>query len=268
MDSKKIVKYYNEWKWAFLLLAICIIGIPLTTIYGIQSVNWGNDFWPNALSEFLGMFVDLLFGAVFTFVVIDKYLKYHKNKQWRKIEHVVYKNLYFTLSSILIKLNHAFPKEMRVESYVVNEDIETLNDYLPKSDFEIFTKSLTKNIDKLIEESSSHQLANSNTVTSFTDEHIHSSLIKFKQNSKSDITTLSSLIVPKLLNFSDDTDLLDDVIELEDLFASLMAKIKNVHSQNQNQDNEIKYIWLLKIQEILKKIDEISNFIQDDISID
>jgi len=268
MDSKKIVKFFKEWKWAFLLLSICIIGIPLTTIYGIKSVTWGNDFWPNALSEFLGMFVDLIFGAIFTFVVIDKYLQFHKNKQWKKIKGIVYKNLYFTLSNILLKLNHALPKEMRVESYVINEDIESLSDYLPKGDFDVFVSSLTKSLDKLIEENASLQLTNSNSTTAFTDERIHASLIKFKQNSKTDITALSSLIIPKLLNFSDDTPLLDNTIELEELFASLMAKIKTDHSKNREHENEIKYIWLLKIQEILKKVKEIADSIHEEINID
>ena len=119
MDYKsKALKFIQEWKWAMVLLSICIIGIPLTTIYGVRSVAWGNGFWPNAFSEFLGMFVDLIFGAIFTLVVIDKYIQYHKNSQWKKIKENTYKNLYFILSNILLKLNWAFPKEVRIGSEV------------------------------------------------------------------------------------------------------------------------------------------------------
>lgn len=268
MNLKKFTKFCKEWKWTFILISICIAGIPLTTIYGIKSVTWGNDFWPNALSEFLGMFVELIFGAVFTFVVIDKYIQFHKNKQWKKIKNITYKNLYFILSNILLKLNSSFPKEMRVSSYVLTEDMETLNDYLPKDDFDIFISSLIQHINKLVEERHSRQVATFEESNSFIDEQIHSSLVNFKLHSKTDINTISSLIIPKLLNFSDDPILLDDVIELEELFTSLMSKINNVHQKNSDENNDVKFIWLVKMQEILNKIKAIADSIQNDINID
>lgn len=267
MKLDKLVKSLNEWKWAIVLLLICIAGIPLTTIYGIQSVNWGNDFWPNALSEFLGMFVELIFGAIFTFVVIDKYVQYHKSKQWQKIKNITYKNLYFTLSNILLKLNWAFPKEMRVASYVLTEDMETLNDYLPKEDFDIFVQSLSKNIDSLIEQKHSDKSVNVDNSTSFADEHIHGALAKFKTHTKADINSISSLVIPKLLNFSDDTLLLDNVIELEELFTSLMSKIDNPHRKSVSGSSDVKYVWLLKIQEVLNRIKLIGDAIQNDVDM-
>jgi len=269
MDTKKIVKFWKEWKWALLLLIICITGIPLTTIYGIQSVNWGNDFWPNALSEFLGMFVELIFGAVFTFVVIDKYIQYHKSKQWKKIKQITYKNLYFILSNFLLKLNLALPKDKRVENYILTEDIETLNDYLPKEDFDIFVDSLQQNIDKIIEERLSHQAIKIDEATAFSDEQIYASLIKFKQHCKPEINILSSSTIPKLLNFSDDPEVLDGIIELEELFTSLISKINNPNRQNSLPgEHDVKYIWLLKIKEILKKIKTVADTIEEDIEIE
>jgi len=269
MNTKKIVKFWKEWKWATLLLIICIAGIPLTTIYGIQSVTWGNDFWPNALSEFLGMFVELIFGAVFTFVVIDKYMLYHKNKQWSKIKQITYKNLYFILSNFLLKLNLALPKDKRVEPYILTEDIETLNDYLPKEDFDIFVNSLYQNIDKIIEERISRQTIKIDETTAFADEQIHASLVKFKQHCKPDINTLSTSTIPKLLNFSDDPVVLDGIIELEELFTSLISKINNPHRKNTPPgEHDIKYIWLLKIKDILNKIQTVADIIEEDIEIE
>lgn len=270
MNSKKLTKFWTEWKWAILLLSLCIAGIPLTTIYGIQSVNWGNDFWPNALSEFLGMFVDLIFGSLFTFVVIDKYLQYHKSKQWRKIKNITSKNLYFILSNILLKLNLSFPKDMRVESYVLTEDIETLNDYLPKEDFDIFVDSLNEKINNFIRQKHPNAFVDTEEFNSFDDEQIHTALVKFKQHSKIEINSLSTVTVPKLLNFSDDPILLDYVIELEELFTSLMSKINTVHRKNgsSNVNNHVKYIWLLKIQELLNRAKNIADYIQDDIKIE
>lgn len=257
MNLTKFQNFCKDWKWALLLIFICVAGIPLTTIYGIRSVNWGNDFWPNALSEFLGMFVELIFGALFTFVVIDKYIQYHKDRQWQKIKSITYKNLYFLLSDLLLKLNLSFVKEMRVESYILAEDIETLNDYLPKSDFNVFVKSLIENINKKIQKESFDKNIDSDESASFSDEQLYASMIKFKQHSKQDLNTLSNLTIPKLLNFSDDIILLDDLIELEELLTSLLSKIKTAHS-----DNNIKYIWLLKLQEILTKIDNIGNVVK------
>lgn len=273
MNFRKFINNIKEWKWAIILLLICIAGIPLTTIYGIQSVNWGNDFWPNALSEFLGMFVELIFGAIFTFVVIDKYVQYHKNKQWRRIKNITYKNLYFTLSNILLKLNWAFPKEMRVGNYVLSEDMETLNDYLPKADFDIFVQELSKNIDILIEQKHAVNHAsssNEDVSASFADECIHGALAKFKTHTKADMNSVSNLVIPKLLNLSDDPAMLDDVIELEELFTSLMAKIDNPHRKNTNGNTgsrDVKYIWLQKIKDILARIKSIADFIQNDIDM-
>jgi hypothetical protein len=266
--KSKSLKFIQEWKWAMVLLSICIIGIPLTTIYGVRSVAWGNGFWPNAFSEFLGMFVDLIFGAIFTLVVIDKYIQYHKNSQWKKIKENTYKNLYFILSNILLKLNWAFPKEVRIGSYVLTEDMGTLNDYLPKDEFDGFVTSLVQSIDILIEGRHSRQSYTEEKPDSFADEQLHLALEKFKQHTKSDINSISSLVIPKLLNFSDDPVLLDDVIELEELFTSLMSKIKNVHRKNSNGDYDVKYIWLLKIQEMLNRIAAISKSIQKDLTID
>lgn len=268
MDKKKFMKFFKEWKWALILLFICIAGIPLTTIYGIKSVNWGNDFWPNALSEFLGMFVDLLFGSIFTFVVIDKYLQYHKNKQWKKIKNVTYKNLYFILSNILLKLNWALPKEMRVGSYILTEDMETLNDYLPKEDFGIFANSLSQNIDKLTQEQHSYLFAKADEVKPINDSKINLALVKFKQQTKSDINSLTSLLIPKLLNFSDDTDLLDNVIELEELFTSLMSKINNMQGKNIRGVNDINYVWLQTINKLLNRIKVIADIMQNDIDLE
>jgi len=270
INSKKITKFLKEWKWALALLSLCVVGIPLTITFGIQSVNWGNDFWPNALSEIMGMFIDLIFGALFTFIVIDKYLQYHKSLQWKKIKENTYKNLYFILSNILLKLNWSFPKEMRVGSYILTEDMATLNDYLPKDEFESFVNSLSQNLGKIIEERHSRQLETANESDYFADEQLHTSLEKFKLHSKSDINSLSVLIIPKLLNFSDDPILLDDVIELEELFTSLMSKIKNVHRKSGHTGihNDIKYIWLLKIQEIVERIKDISDAMKNDIAID
>lgn len=268
MNFTKTKKFLKDWKWSIILVLICIAGIPLTTIYGIQSVTWGNDFWPNALSEFLGMFVELIFGAIFTFVVIDKYIQYHKSSQWRKIKNITYKNLYFVLSNFLLKLNLSLPKEMRLETYILSEDIETLNDYLPKADFSILANSLVKNIDKKIQENSTSENNGQNITDSFKDEQLYSSLIKFKQHSKVDITALSTLTIPKLLNFSDDIVLLDNVIELEELLTSLLSKIKTMHSQTDENAFHIKFIWLQKLQEILNEIVNISDSIKDEIDID
>ena len=272
MNSNKITKFLREWKWALILLTLCVIGIPMTIIFGIKSVTWGNDFWPNALSELMGMFIDLIFGALFTFIVIDKYLQYHKNSQWKKIKENTYKNLYFILSNILLKLNWSFPKEMHVGSYALTEDMATLNDYLPKDEFDSFVNSLSQNLEKIILERHSRQLEVASESDSFADEQLHTSLEKFKLNTKPDMNSLSLLIIPKLLNFADDPVLLDNVIELEELFTSMMSKIKNVHRKNVNGHsgihNDIKYIWLLKIQEIVNRIKDISDLIKSDIAID
>lgn len=266
MDLKNFVKFLNEWKGAIFLLLVCVAGIVLTTIYGIQSVKWGNDFWPNALSEFLGMFVEVIFGAIFTFVVIDKYTQYHKDLQWGKIKKISYKNLYFILSNIVLKLNLALPIEMRVDAYVLTEDIETLNDYLPNEDLNVVVSSVIENIDKKIQEKCPN--LSDNDSASFVDEQLYASLAKFKQQTKIDITALSSLTIPKLLNFSINLDFLDNVIELEELFTSLMSKINNPHRKNTNKDNEVKCVWLFKLQEILKMTKNIADLIQSDIKID
>lgn len=264
MDLTKFQDFYKEWKWALLLIVICIAGIPLTTIYGIQSVNWGNDFWPNALSEFLGMFVELIFGAIFTFIVIDKYIKYQKNKHWIRIKNITYKNLYFLLSDLLLKLNFSFQKEMRVESYVVVEDVETLNDYLPKADFDIFVKTLIENINRKIRTEAPCENISTDESVYFVDEQLYTSLVKFKQHSKQDLNNLSNLIIPKLLSFSDNIVLLDDLIELEELLTSLLSKIKTVH----HNTDKIKCIWLIKLQEILIRIGAISDLVKDNINLD
>lgn len=263
MDFVKVKTFCKDWKWAILLMLICIAGIPLTTIYGIQSVNWGNDFWPNALSEFLGMFVELIFGALFTFIVIDKYTQYHKNRQWQKIKKITYKNLYFLLSDILLKLNLSIPKEMRVEKYLLAEDVETLNDYLPASDLDNFIKSLTENFNKKIQKETSCSSADSAETASFVDEHLYESLIKFKQHSKQDIINLSNLTIPKLLTLSDDVLLLDYLIELEELLVSLMTKIKVI-----NPGGKVKCIWLLKLIDTIAKIQNVCNIILNDINLD
>lgn len=263
MNLKQFGEFLKDWKWAIFLILICIAGIPLTTIYGIQSVNWGNDFWPNALSEFLGMFVELIFGALFTFIVIDKYTQYHKNRQWSKIKSITYKNLYFTMSDLLLKLNLSLQKEMRVESYLLAEDIETLIDYLPKNDFNNFVNSLAENITKKIQEKSCKNVY-PEELEYFKDEQLYASLINFKKHSKQDLNTLSNLTIPKLLTLSDDIVLLDKIIELEELLTSLLSKIQSAHNNNGN----IKCIWLLKMQEIIIKIGDISNSIKNDINLD
>lgn len=262
MNFEECKKFFIDWKWAIFLIIICIAGIPLTTIYGIQSVNWGNDFWPNALSEFLGMFVELIFGALFTFIVIDKYYQYHKNKQWKKIKNITYKNLYFLLSNFLLKLNWAFPKDMRVTYYVIEEDIETLNDYLPKADFDNFVASLSENINTKRKEELACKDVEADETASFIDEHLYGSLVKFKHHSKQDLINLSNLIIPKLLTLSEDVVLLDNLIELEELLTSLLSKVKT------NSESKIKCIWLLKLQEILTKIGDTSNCIKNDIKLD
>lgn len=263
-------KFFKEWKWALVLLFLCLVGIPVTAGFGFVSDNWGNSFWPNFFSEMLGMFIGLIFGAVFSFVVIDKYIQYHKNLQWKKIKENTYKNLYFILSNILLKMNWSFPKDMRVGFYVLNEDMNTLNEYLPESDFDVFVDSLSKSIDELIKKRHSKISETINPSDSFEDEQLHSSLEKFKQHTKSDMISLNSLIIPRLLNFSDNPVLLDDVIELEELFTSLMSKIKHEHRKNGdgNPNSDVKYIWLLKVEEILKRIRKISDSIQNDITVD
>lgn len=267
MKKTKLLKIFNEWKWAAILLSICIAGIPLTTIYGIKSVNWGNDFWPNALSEFLGMFVDLIFGSIFTFVVIDKYLKYHKSKQWKKIKNITYKNLYFSLSTILLKLNWSLPSEFKVESFGLVEDIETLTDYLPKEDLDSFILALEQNIDKIIEQKQMIVATGGENSIKNNYNELNSSLAKFKQQTKSEINFISSSIIPKLLNFSDDLELLDKAIELEELSASLTSKMVNIQNKT-SDENMTNSIWLLKIKEILKRIKSISDIIQSDLAIE
>lgn len=264
MAVKNFSKFLREWKWSLILLAVCIAGIPLCTIYGIQSVNWGNDFWPNALSEFLGMFVDLIFGALFTFVVIDKYLQYHKNKQWKKIKNITYKSLYFSISDITLKLNSALPDGFKEDSYSLSEDIDTLNDYLLKEDLDVFINSLSKNIQKLIGEKFP-QTGKLDESIFIHDEIIYSSLVKFKNNIKSDINNINSLIVPRLLNFSDDIILLDEIVELVEISTSLISKVHNIKKVN-HKNSEVKLIWLVKIQEILTKLKIISDIIQADLN--
>lgn len=263
MSLSKFWKFCKSWKWAILLVFICLVGIPLSIIFGLQSVGWGNDFWPNALSEFLGMFVDLIFGALFTFIVIDKYTQYHKNLQWQKIKSITYKNLYFILSNIVSKLNMSLHKEMRIESYILTEDIETLNDYLSKTDFESCIKSLIKNVNKKIEEESPCANGAHDEQAFFVDEQLYVSLVKFKQHAKVDIVNLRNLTIPKLLTFSDDVVLLDDLIELEELITALLTKIKTA-----NSNKKIKCAWLIALIRILTKIESINNSINDEINID
>lgn len=260
MSYKQIKRFLVDWKWALILLCLCIAGIPLMIIYGIQSVNWGNDFWPNAFSEFLGMFVELIFGAIFTFVVIDKYTQYHKSQQWKKIKSITYKNLYFTLSNFLLKLNLSFEKGVRVESYILTEDLETLNDYLSKNDFDKFVNSLQELIDSKINENCHHEDLFTNENLEFENHQLCLSLLKFKKHSKADISSLSNLVIPKMLSFSDDIVLLDYVIELEEILTSLMLKIKS-------ESTSVKCIWLVKLKEVLQIIENISNYIKEDINI-
>lgn len=266
MANENFSKFFKEWKWSLILLGVCIAGIPLCTVFGIQSVNWGNDFWPNAMSEFLGMFVDLIFGALFTFVVIDKYLQYHKNKQWSKIKNITYKSLYFSISDIVLKLNSALPQGIREDSYNLSEDLETLNDYLLKEDLDIFVDSLRKNLQKLIKEKFPQIVSTSDETASIHDEEIYESLIKFKNNIKTDINNINSLIVPRLLNFSDDIVLLDEIVELVEISTSLISKVHNIHKLN-HKNSQVKLIWLIKINDILDKLKIISNIIQSDIEL-
>jgi hypothetical protein len=137
-----------------------------------------------------------------------------------------------------------------------------LIDYLPKADFDNFVKSLTDNINKKLQEENCKNVEFQETV-SFVDEQLYSSLIKFKQHSRQDINTLSNLVIPKLLTFSGDIILLDDLIELEELLTSLLSKIKTLHN-----NNNIKCLWLLKLQEIIIKIGDISNLIKTDINFE
>lgn len=264
MAVKNFSKFLREWKWSLILLFVCIAGIPLCTIYGIQSVNWGNDFWPNALSEFLGMFVDLIFGALFTFVVIDKYLQYHKNKQWQKIKNITYKSLYFSVSDMVLKLNSALPQGIREESYSLSEDLETLNDYLLKEDLDVFIDSLSKNIQKLICERFP-QTAKPDETASIHDEAVYLALVNFKNSIKSDINNINALIVPRLLNFSDDIILLDEIVELVEISTSLISKVHNIKKVN-HKNSEVKLVWLIKIQDILTKLKTISDIIQADLN--
>lgn len=262
---KKFNRFFKEWKWSLILLSLCIAGIPLCTIFGIQSVNWGNDFWPNALSEFLGMFVELIFGALFTFVVIDKYLQYHKNKQWQKIKNITYKGLYFSISDIVLKLNSSFPAGLREDSYSLSEDIETLNDYLLKEDLDVFIASLSQNVQKLIVEKFPDAGAKFDETISIHDETVYASLAKFKNSIKTDINNINSFIVPRLLNFSDDITLLDEIVELIEISNSLISKVHNIHKLN-HKNSEVKLIWLVKIQDILTKLRKISDIIQADLN--
>lgn len=261
----KFNKFLKEWKWSLILLTLCIAGIPLCTIYGIQSVNWGNDFWPNALSEFLGMFVELIFGALFTFVVIDKYLQYHKNKQWQKIKNITYKSLYFSISDMVLKLNSSLPEGFKEVSYSLSEDIDTLNDYLLKEDLDVFIDSLSKNIQKLIGEKFPQASTKIDETLSTNDEEIYSSLVKFKNNIKMDINNINSFIVPRLLNFSDDIILLDEIVELVEISTSLISKVHNIKKVN-HRNSEVKLIWLVKVQDILIKLKTISDIIQADLN--
>lgn len=265
MEIKNFKKFLREWKWSLILLGLCIAGIPLCTIYGIQSVNWGNDFWPNALSEFLGMFVDLIFGAIFTFVVIDKYLQYHKNKQWKKIKNITYKSLYFSISDMVLKLNHALPQGFKEESYILSEDMETLNDYLLKEDLDVFMNTLSKNMQRLIEEKFEQANAKADETNFIHDETIYASLLKFKNNIKVDINNINTFIVPRLLNFSDDIVLLDEIVELVEISTSLISKVHNIHKLN-HKNSEVKLVWLIKIQDILTKLKVISDIIQADLN--
>ena len=76
------------------------------------------------------------------------------------------------------------------------------------------------------------------------------------------------MIIPKLLNFSDDPILLDYVIELEELFTSLMSKINNLHKKNNGSGgNEVKYIWLLKVQDLTNRIKTLADSIENEIEI-
>lgn len=265
MAIKNFSKFLREWKWSLILLGVCIAGIPLCTVFGIQSVNWGNDFWPNALSEFLGMFVDLIFGALFTFVVIDKYLQYHKNKQWSKIKSITYKSLYFSVSDMVLKLNSALPQGIREESYSLSEDLETLNDYLLKEDLDVFIDSLSKNVQKLTEEKFPLTSGKPDETSSIHDETIYAALIKFKNSIKTDINNINSLIVPRLLNFSDDIVLLDEIVELVEISTSLISKVHNIKKVN-HKNSEVKLVWLIKIQEILNKLKIISDIIEADLN--
>lgn len=247
-----------------ILLGLCIAGIPLCTIYGIQSVNWGNDFWPNAMSEFLGMFVDLIFGAIFTFVVIDKYLQYHKNKQWKKIKNITYKSLYFSISDMVLKLNAALPQGFKEESYMLSEDMETLNDYLLKEDLDVFVETLGKNVQRLIGEKFPQADKVDETIA-IHDEALYAALIKFKNNIKTDINNINTFIVPRLLNFSDDIVLLDEIVELVEISTSIISKVHNIHKLN-HKNSEVKLLWLIKISEILTKLRVISDIIQADLN--
>ena len=264
MKIKSFNKFFKEWKWSLILLGLCIAGIPLCIVFGIQSVSWGNDFWPNALSEFLGMFVELIFGAFFTFVVIDKYLQYHNKKQWKKIKSITYRNLYFSASNIVLKLNSSLPQEFKVESYILSEDTETLNDYLLKEDLDVFIDSLSQNVQKLIQEKFPDAGGNLDEALSIHDEAVYAFLAKFKNTIKIDINNINSFTVPILLGFSDDIVLLDEVIELIEISNSLISKVHNIHKLNY-KNSEVKLIWLIKIKDILTKLKVISDIIQTDL---
>jgi len=161
------------------------VGIGLT-IYGL-SFGWQN-FAPNLIAGWGQFCFELVIGLF----IIDKFMKRQNNKQWEKVRHIHYSILNEHLIKLLVKISMKF-------NFV---DIVKNLMYKKKN-----RKEISGIIENLVKEL--------NYLDSQEDMKHRDIFIEYHNDIKEDIKEIRTEFIPRIMEHTDDQDLINKLSELD-----------------------------------------------------
>lgn len=202
--------------WFFITIVALVL---LTSAIGI-AIDF-QAFVSNITSETVGLLISVIVGLF----VVDKYTAYYQTKQWYQVRNLTYKSIASHVCEIAIQMLIVF-------SVKDNRPIRALNEgrFKPNSDTVTAISQVIEELKKI-----SIKL-NDKTITELT--------MNLYEAIKWDLDQIQDILIPRIVQSSDDQEFINILIELdssrEELYASVISR--NNVATNEGFMNAIKLL--------------------------
>ncbi len=177
--------------------------IIILTINVIGGELYGTSYFPNFIAEFAGIFT----GILITLVLINRFNRIQRNKQWKKVKILTLDSLTIYLQEFL---NETF-MQFNYSGMDVSPTTPKWKDIDKKSvaQLKLWIDELNRNKDKIVCE--------------YT---VSDKVVEWYKVSENDLSIIRNVLFPRILEISEDNELIDSLIDFDAVMMDLNINIK------------------------------------------
>lgn len=180
---------------------ILILVILIINLLGI--VLYGSSYFPNVIADLGGIFT----GILITLVLVNKFNQNQRRKQWQKVKIFTFNSLIIYLQEFLNEtfMNFNYPGMDVSPTTPKWKDIDANS----VDQLKIWINELDRNKEKIL----------------YTDR-LSDNVVEWYKNLENDLFLIRNVLFPRILEISEDNELINSLIDFDTVMMDLNINIK------------------------------------------